>query len=167
VEIGPVPNQPEPSAAPWQLSVVAVEHADGSLTLCVVVPGAGQVRASAVATAPVAAPARSARADRGSSASRRRKKRTAKLELRSRTVATAQTSAAGPGLLELPLRISSPYTSLLSTPSGIYATVRVAFAGAGGPPLTRSVAVFLHSGAAVSGRKRSQAHTDGRKARRR
>jgi Tol biopolymer transport system component len=148
-EYGPPPPGREPAVPLWRLSVVAVTHADGSVTLDAVVPGPGRVNVSATAVVPVAAPAHTARAAHGSArgqAARKRSKPARRVKLaalRSRTVSTGQMSAAAPGLLELPLHVWRPYARLLSTPAGIYATVHVTFAGPGGPPLTQTVTVSL------------------------
>jgi Tol biopolymer transport system component len=164
VTIGQSPPSQEPATPQWRLSVVAVTHPGGDVTLDVVVPGAGLVSASATAVVPVAVSVRSSRRSQGSAASRRRTKPSMALELRSRMVATAQMSAAVPGLLELPLRVSSRYTSLLGTKAGIYATVRVTFTGAGGPPLTQTLALSMHGGSARA-KRASKRRAHGRSSR--
>ena len=74
------------------------------------------------------------------------RKRTGKpAVVRERTVASAETSTAIAGLVELPVHVSTGYQSLLRSPAGIYATVRVRFTGAGGPPLTHSVMIELRA----------------------
>jgi hypothetical protein len=144
-EIGSPPPGREPAAPEWRMSVVAVTHKDGSVTLDTVVPGAGHVDATATATVP-ADTARGARGSAHVKTARGHVQSSSRAEfagLRSRTVAVAQMSTAVPGLLELPLQVWRPYTRLLSTRAGIYATVHVTFAGLGDPPLEQTLTVSL------------------------
>jgi hypothetical protein len=164
--IGASPPGQEPAAPRWRLSVVAVTHSSGEATLDVVVPGAGLVSATATATVPVTVSARSARRSQGSVANRRRLLEPARaLELRSRTVATAEMSSAVPGLLELPLRVFSHYASLLGTKAGIYATVRVTFTGAGGPPLAQTLTLSLRRAAEAPAKRAPKKRAHGRSSR--
>lgn len=168
VLIGPAPGSQEPPRPQWRLSVVPVTHANGTATLDVVIPGAGRVAATAGATVPVVLAARATRTNgqrRPARASRRRLATRTVLEHRS--VAHAQMSSAIPGLLELPLKVSSPYTSLLSTAAGIYASVRVTFAGTGGPALAQTLAISLrrvHGKAALRRAKARRSSRHGAKA---
>jgi hypothetical protein len=148
VLIGQAPAGQAPAAARWSLSVVPVLHRDGSATLYVVVPAAGELSATASATVPVAARAslrraRRARAHGAPSAGRR-------VELLSRTVAAARAASAAAGLLELPLRVYPRYAALLRTAAGVYATVRVGFRAAAGPPLLQTLALSLRRSARSS-----------------
>lgn len=156
VSIGPPPPGREPAAPQWRLDVVAVTHPNGSVTLDALVPAAGRLRAAATATVPVAAraTAKKASAARGHRAARIAKggQRSGKRsleptfpgKLKTKTIATAQMPTAASGLLELPLRAAPSYASLLRASAGVYATVRVIFTGAGGPPLSQTLAVTLH-----------------------
>ncbi|HEY2570084.1 MAG TPA: hypothetical protein VGI27_01360 [Solirubrobacteraceae bacterium] len=143
VSIGAGPGPREPATPQWRLSVVAVTHPDGTATLDVVVPGAGRVAANVSATVPITTRAGAGGKGRAHGASRQRAKRAPRTALARRTVAAASMSVGVPGLLELPLRVTSSSTKLLSTTAGIYATVRVTFTGAGGPPLSQTVVLSL------------------------
>ncbi len=150
VLIGPAPGSQEPSRPQWRLSVVAVTHANGTATLDVAIPGAGRVEATAAATVPVVVAAHSTRTggrarNRAVKASARASghRRAKRSVLEHRTVAHAQMSGALPELLELPLKVSPTYAGLLGSAAGIYTNVRVAFAGAGGPPLEQTLAISL------------------------
>lgn len=168
VEIGSAPVSHETTVPRWNLSVVPVVHADGSVTLDVVVPGAGELSADATAGVPIAVRV-SAHAghDAHAAGEKKRSKSTKRVELQNRTVASARMGAAVAGLLELPLRVGSRYASLLSTKAGIYATVRVAFRGSGGPALSQLVTVSLHrakqkSGTATAKQKKADAKSKGK-----
>ncbi|HTZ88104.1 MAG TPA: hypothetical protein VMB05_15665 [Solirubrobacteraceae bacterium] len=163
VAIGPA-AAPRTPPAEWRLSVVAIVHANGTATLDVVVPGAGRVAATASATVPVTVQTAGTKTRRGSkthaaatTSSKRHKRMSprARVVLESRAVAKAQMPATLPGLLELPLRVSSPYTRLLTTKAGVYASVRVTFAGNGGPTLAQTVTVSLHKAVPKRSRKSS------------
>jgi hypothetical protein len=127
--------------------VVPVERRDGSLTLYVGVPGAGELSARALATVPTTARAGAKHAVRRASARtstrRGRARGKARLSLRPRTIASASMRSTVPGLVSLPLRVQARYARLLVTHLGIYAIVRVAFAARGRPPLAATVAVLL------------------------
>lgn len=162
--IAPPPPGEEPLPQ-WRLSVAAVTHGDGSVTLDVVVPGAGLLSATAGAAVPLGASAlaRVARAHRP--AARRGRLRPAPVAVR--TVATAQVSAAVPGVLELPLRVFPRYAGLLATAAGLYASVQVTFTGPGGPRLTQTLALALHrkprASSSARGRKTKARHGRGRR----
>ncbi|HEY2536283.1 MAG TPA: hypothetical protein VGI24_04790 [Solirubrobacteraceae bacterium] len=170
VLIGPAPGSREPSRPQWRLSVVPVTHANGTVTLDVVIPGAGRVTATAAATVPVVLAVHSKRTDRRAprrvvkaSVRASGSRRVARSVLEHRTVAHAQMSGALPEMLELPLKVSSPYAGLLGTAAGIYASVRVTFAGAGGPPLEQTLAISLRRvNVRVTAKKRAKTKKSGR-----
>lgn len=138
--IGSPPIEAQP-AAQWRLSVVAVTHPDGTATLDAVVPGAGRLTASASATVPVKVGV--ARRARGAKRSSRGPVSGSRSELQKRTVANSQMPAGSAGMLEVPLRVGAPYVGALESAAGIYALVRVTFAGSGGPVLTQTLALAL------------------------
>lgn len=148
VEHGAVPATLAPIPVRWALSVVPVLHANGSVTLDVLVPGVGELYASAAASVPVTIRAHSP------SKTKSRAKRTA---LESRTIAAAKMPSTLPGLLELPLSVSVTYASLLRSSAGIYAKVRVTFKGGGGSTLTQTVAVSLRNTARKAAKRKKSA----------
>ncbi|HEX3693196.1 MAG TPA: hypothetical protein VHU13_07620 [Solirubrobacteraceae bacterium] len=153
VQIGATPPGSEPTRPQWRLSVVPTVHRDGSVTLFVAVPGAGEVSSDASAAVPVRTIERLSPGRRGRAGSE--VKHTVD---RNRTVASTRASSATAGLLELRLRVSSRYAALLSSPAGIYATVRVSFRGAG-PTLTQALTLSLHRAPPPRARRgRSRSH---------
>lgn len=159
VQIGPAATDQEQVHAQWRLSVVPVVHRNGSLTLQVDVPGAGELSASVRATVPtIAHAARGRRASATGASAKRGATHTGRVELRKATIASARMGATLACLLELPLRVVAPYTKLLATKAGIYATVRVTFKGAGGPTLSQTVTVSLRRSAKPKPKPKTRPH---------
>lgn len=168
VQIGSAVIGEEPTRAQWRMSVVPVVHRDGSLTLQVDVPGAGELSAAARAVVPTVASSTHRRRN-GASASRstRSGAHLGSAGLREATIATARMSATLACLLELPLRVASRYRKLLATNAGIYAAVRVTFTGSGGPPLSQTVAVSLRRVSKEKAAKRRRGEGRGKRTGRR
>jgi Tol biopolymer transport system component len=164
VAIGPAPPPQEPTRAPWRLSVVPVAHRDGSLTLDVVVPGAGELSARATATVPIAVGARRKASRRGHPARGRGGSGSRPAAtLAPRLLAAARRPAKFAGLVELPLRVAARYAGLLSG-AGLYALVNVSFQGAGGPWLSQQLAVSLRRVARRGPAHRTRAMRGGHRA---
>jgi WD40-like Beta Propeller Repeat len=154
VEVGAAPLELEPARAQWRLSVVPVVRRDGSVLLQVDVPGRGTLSAAARADVPVASGAARRRRVGGKRRSRSARAGSAAVAVQGRIVASARMSASLASLLELPLRVSSRYHSLLEARAGLYALVRVEFRGPGGPALSQTVAVTLRRAARQTGKTR-------------
>jgi Tol biopolymer transport system component len=177
-EIGAAPQPLGLTRPLWRLSVVPVRHSDGSVTLDVVVPGAGELSAQATAEVPVAPPASThkghvAHAHKGhtahADAQRKHSRPVRDSELQTRTVASAREATELSSLIELPLRVSLRYAQLLRTKAGIYATVHVTFRGDGGPTLAQVVTISLRKlerkakSAPVEKRRRGHTRKGGRR----
>ena len=117
----------------WLISATARRGSGGSLLLDVSVPAAGTLSARARAAVPVRP------AGRGSSARRRSGHASSRTTVLTRTVATAHTVTAGPGLVQLRVLPASRYQSLERTRGGLYASIVVTFTAAGHPALTKSL----------------------------
>jgi Tol biopolymer transport system component len=120
-------------APPWKLGVTAKRLVNGSVRLEVVVPGAGQLTASARASILVHSiekgTRRSARADSGHT------------RLTTRQVSSARDTVGegSEGLVPLTLTLSSHYLSLARIDGGLPAIVKLTFSSPGRPSLEASL----------------------------
>ncbi len=138
--IAPLPPGPSGELV-WGISATTKRSRDGTLLIDVSVPGAGRLAASASAPVPIKvvvkrSKGRSTRAHRGRAAAAKARTITV---IASRQVASAAAAAKGEGLLELRLLPAKRYRSLVSTKSGLYATISVTFTAPGHHKLTETL----------------------------
>ncbi len=152
--LGPAPVEPA-IAPPWSLSATIEHRTDGSLVVDVAVPGAGNLKALASASAPALAQAArrahsragarhgAARARSTPAGARAHRDTTVAMRL----IAQAQASAAEPELIELRLTPATGYRALERARGGLYATIVLTFEAAGRRRLSETLqASFLAGG---------------------
>jgi Tol biopolymer transport system component len=151
--IEPVPVTPLPVPA-WVLSATAHPQPDGSVLLDAQVPGAGRLGARATAQLPISTGRsvrlpRRGRARKAASATAARSRRkittSAGVEIPARTVALTGTVAAGPSELQLRVRATARYRTLLAGRHGLYAQLRVTFAAKGHKTLIQEIPVTFRA----------------------
>lgn len=118
VSISPPPS-PVVETPSWKLALSAFSLPDGEVRLVATVPAAGSLRARAGAALDPGSPPR--------------------------PLAAARAAAATGGPVTLTLALPRRYRRLARSREGIYATVRVAFVGAGGRPLRGKLEVRFHT----------------------
>ncbi len=157
-EVAPQSASPAP-AAPlvplWRMGVTDVSRSDGSVLLYVELPGAGRVRAGALASVVVTIRVRA----------HGRSSRRTRTTVDARTVASAAADAApGGGLVELALRLQKAYAPLAARAGGLSAEVTLTFSASWQPTLKQSLAVTFARKARPASRRahavrRSRRHT--------
>lgn len=143
--ISPEPGAPAVEPA-WLIFASARSLPDGSVAVEAVVPGAGSLKASAVATVPVTA---------GSAARSHRRPRRGARRLVVRTVATAEATGTAAGPVSLVLHLSSAYRPLAA--GGLGADVLLTFTAAGHPQASGSLQAAFSGSTPATSTKRSRA----------
>jgi Tol biopolymer transport system component len=146
--VAPLPPDPPP-APQWLISATTRRGPGGSLLLDVTVPGAGALRATASAAIPLTASAKRSALHRRAQHSAKalypprsdaaHASAIARTTVATRTLASAHTDTAAPGLVELRLLPGSRYRSLEESRGGLYATIRIAFAAGGHTTLAQTL----------------------------
>jgi hypothetical protein len=131
----------------WTLSATVSPQADGSLVVYAQVPSSGHLDVEGSAQLPRQAPVAKrchsrAKCDVAKRPAPAKQSRHAPA-LVTQTVAQAQANANGPEEVDVHVRVSPAYQSLLTSANGIYTIVRLTFTSPGHATLVRSIPVTL------------------------
>ncbi len=159
--ISPAPANPSPSPS-WSMWVTQSSAPNSHVRLDVEVPGGGVLKAAAIASIKVTAPAPSRGAKRSA---HRAVNSHSRPTVTTRTVASGSESPGAGGLVTLELSPASPYAPLARAAGGLPATVEVTFIAPGRPTLHENIEITFKSASSAQTAKRARAAAEARRRR--